>query len=388
MLATLADPPLTGSSLVFEPKYDGIRALIEIEPAHTRGSAKQAPAAAQPRAHVRVWSRLGNDKTIAVPVHRLRARRVRGDGRRTARRRRRDRRARCKRSPDGFPAAAGPDSPERREGRRAHRSRAARRVHRLRSPARGATRICAACRSSSAACTSSGCSKQRQERARSASASRRSNDGRALHARAKEEGWEGLIVKEARSPYQSGRRSPSWRKLKLHHEQEFVVGGWTEPRSTRQYFGALLLGVYAGIGHQGSGLGAEGDGLGSLIYVGHTGTGFDERELERVSKLLKARETKQSPFADKIESNETAHWVRPELVAQVRFTEWTDDGKLRHPVYLGLARRQARGECRPGEGRQGRSGARKQEAEDSSACGLSAARSRRAKRAGVGPREH
>ena len=70
------------------------------------------------------------------------------------------------------------------------------------------------------------------------------NDGRALYARAKEEGWEGLIVKEARSPYQSGRRSPSWRKLKLHHEQEFVVGGWTEPRNTRQYFGALLLGVY------------------------------------------------------------------------------------------------------------------------------------------------
>ena len=162
-------------------------------------------------------------------------------------------------------------------------------------------------------------------------------DGRALHARAKEEGWEGLIVKEAQSPYQSGRRSPSWRKLKLHHEQEFVVGGWTEPRNTRQYFGALLLGVYenqgSGIRGQGSGAKARGS---PLIYVGHAGTGFDQGELERVSKLLKARETKQSPFADKIESNETAHWVKPELVAQVRFTEWTDDGKLRHPVYLGL----------------------------------------------------
>ena len=63
-------------------------------------------------------------------------------------------------------------------------------------------------------------------------------DGHALHERAKKEGWEGLIVKDATSPYQSGRRSPSWRKLKLHHEQEFVVGGWTEPRNTRQYFGA------------------------------------------------------------------------------------------------------------------------------------------------------
>jgi bifunctional non-homologous end joining protein LigD len=161
-------------------------------------------------------------------------------------------------------------------------------------------------------------------------------DGRPLHARAQNEGWEGLIVKEARSPYQSGRRSPSWRKLKLHHEQEFVVGGWTEPRNTRQYFGALLLGVY----EQGSGLRAQGSGTKAtgarLTYVGHTGTGFDQHELERVSKLLKARATKQSPFADTIKSNETAHWVRPELVAQVRFTEWTDDGKLRHPVYLGL----------------------------------------------------
>ncbi len=73
-----------------------------------------------------------------------------------------------------------------------------------------------------------------------------------------------------------------------------------------------------------------------LTYVGHTGTGFDQRELQRVSKLLKSLETTQSPFAEKIKTNEPAHWVRPELVAQVRFTEWTDDGKLRHPVYLGL----------------------------------------------------
>ena len=70
------------------------------------------------------------------------------------------------------------------------------------------------------------------------------DDGRALHERALGEGWEGLIVKEAHAPYQSGRRSPTWRKLKVVHEQEFVIGGWTEPRQTRQYFGALLLGVH------------------------------------------------------------------------------------------------------------------------------------------------
>jgi bifunctional non-homologous end joining protein LigD len=73
-----------------------------------------------------------------------------------------------------------------------------------------------------------------------------------------------------------------------------------------------------------------------LTYVGHTGTGFDQKELERLSKLLKARETAESPFSGKVKTNERAHWVRPDLVAQVRFTEWTDDKKLRHPVYLGL----------------------------------------------------
>jgi hypothetical protein len=107
------------------------------------------------------------------------------------------------------------------------------------------------------------------------------------------------------------------------HEQEFVVGGWTEPRQTRSYFGALLLGVYD-------------EKTGALTYVGHTGTGFDQAELERVSKLLKARATRQSPFSPEPKTNESPHWVRPDLVAQVRFTEWTADAKLRHPVYLGL----------------------------------------------------
>ena len=154
-------------------------------------------------------------------------------------------------------------------------------------------------------------------------------DGRALQARAKAEGWEGLIAKEAQSIYQSGKRSPAWRKLKILHEQEFVVGGWTEPRQTRQHFGALLLGVY------------EDDCRPPtadcrLVYVGHTGTGFDGAELTRVWRLLKAREIRESPFSTRVPTNERPHWVRPELVAQVRFTEWTDDNKLRHPVYLGL----------------------------------------------------
>jgi bifunctional non-homologous end joining protein LigD len=154
-------------------------------------------------------------------------------------------------------------------------------------------------------------------------------DGRELHARAQKEGWEGLIVKDDQSPYQSGRRSPAWRKLKLVKQEEFVVGGWTEPRESRQHFGALLLGIYDSPKQRRGKPGA-------LTYVGHTGTGFDQKELQRVSRLLKALEVRDSPFAEKIKTNEPAHWVRPELVAQVRFTEWTDDRKLRHPVYLGL----------------------------------------------------
>jgi bifunctional non-homologous end joining protein LigD len=147
-------------------------------------------------------------------------------------------------------------------------------------------------------------------------------DGRALYNEALAHGWEGLIAKRADSQYKSGKRTPDWRKIKIVHEQEFVVAGWTEPRQTRTYFGALLLGVY--------------DDKGDLIYVGHTGTGFNEKELARVMKLLKPRETTECPFRERPKTNERAHWVRPELVAQIKFTEWTADGKLRHPVYLGL----------------------------------------------------
>ena len=106
-------------------------------------------------------------------------------------------------------------------------------------------------------------------------------DGRALWQRAMAQGWEGLIAKRASSPYRTGKRSPDWIKLKLVAEQEFVIGGWTEARGTRSYFGALLLGVY------------ERDG--SLTYVGHAGTGFDERELKKVWSLLKPLEIADVP---------------------------------------------------------------------------------------------
>ncbi len=152
-------------------------------------------------------------------------------------------------------------------------------------------------------------------------------EGRELYRRALDSGWEGVIAKPADSKYWSGKRSTDWRKLKIVREQEFVVGGWTEPREARAYFGSLALGVYEASPPASSP---------RLVYAGHVGTGFDERELARLMKLLKPLETKTCPFAETPQTNERPHWVKPKLVAQVKFTEWTNDGRLRHPVYLGL----------------------------------------------------
>ncbi len=308
MLATLADPPLTGRNLVYEPKYDGIRAIAELTP--SRG-----------RVAVHLWSRLGNEKTSQFPSIASALERFGAAARRPL-------------VVDGEIVALD------REGRPMGFQRLQGRIHL--SGAKDVERID---REQPVAYIAFDLLRDGDEDLRGLPLTERRarleklfqlkhpetlrtseqavNDGRALHARASREGWEGLIVKDAGAPYQSGRRSPAWRKLKLVQQQEFVVGGWTEPRQTRQHFGALLLGVHD-------------DGKKGLTYVGHTGTGFDERELARVSKLLRPRETRTSPFNAPIKTNEPAHWVKPELVAQVRFTEWTDDRKLRHPVYLGL----------------------------------------------------
>jgi bifunctional non-homologous end joining protein LigD len=147
-------------------------------------------------------------------------------------------------------------------------------------------------------------------------------DGRAMEARAHAEGWEGLIAKRADSVYRSGKRSPDWRKLKLVRRQSCVIGGWTEPRGARPFFGALLLGVY--------------DESGRLQYIGHSGAGFTDAELGHVWKRLRVIETRTPPFAVSPKTNERPHWVQPKLVADVKFTEWTVDNKLRHPTYLGI----------------------------------------------------
>jgi bifunctional non-homologous end joining protein LigD len=144
--------------------------------------------------------------------------------------------------------------------------------------------------------------------------------GTKLFAEAKRRKLEGIIAKQRASLYVE-RRSRSWLKIKTHLEQEVVIAGWTEPRGSREKFGALVLGVYD---------------KGKLRYVGHVGTGFDQELLDVVYRKLKPLETTRSPFATKPPSNAPVHWVRPHLVAEVKFGEWTKDGLMRQPVFVGL----------------------------------------------------
>jgi bifunctional non-homologous end joining protein LigD len=315
MLATLpsSDPPLTGADLLYEPKYDGIRAIALIEPA-------------MPRARVRFWSRLGNEKTAQFPelVETLAEW------------------ARKLKAPvvlDGEIVALDP------KGRPAGFQRLQSRIH-VSVPGYRSSKPILSPEEQPTAFIAFDLLRNGDDDLRAAPLVERrrrlealftkhkpplttlrlseqaAGDGRALYARAKQEGWEGLLVKAARSPYRDGKRSPEWRKLKINNEDEFVVGGWTEPKGARSYFGSLILGAY--------------DEAGRFVHAGDVGTGFSGAELERLWKLLKPLETSESPFHAKPKTLGRPHWVKPTLVAQVRFTEWTDDGRLRHPTYLGL----------------------------------------------------
>ena len=255
MLASLDEPPMVQRGFVYEPKYDGIRALVDLAPPAKGG----AP-------HVHIYSRNGNEKTaqfpaIATALGKI-ARTLDGpvllDGEIVAI----DERGR----PLGFQFIQGrihrttPGEIERGE-----REQAAVLVlfdqlrdgdEDLRSLPLAARRL------------------RLQDRVRLNAQTRPVlrlsemvvDDGRPLLERAEKEGWEGLIVKDGQSVYQSGRRTPAWKKIKLLKQQEFVVGGWTEPRQSRQNFGALLLGYY--------------DANGDLRWAGSVGTGFNEAELD------------------------------------------------------------------------------------------------------------
>jgi len=305
MLASLSEPPVAKPGLVYEPKYDGIRAIIELAP---KGDAS-------------IYSRNGNNKTRQFPAiaaalgaiaarlpapvvldgeivatdkdgHPLGFQHIQGRIHLTAD----SDIARAERDQPAalilFDLLLDGDEDLRRQPMVARRLRLQERI-RPRAKERSLVRL--------------------SEIAL--------DDGRPMLQRAHDEGWEGLIVKDAQSAYHSGKRTPAWRKLKLLKQQEFVVGGWTAPRLSRQHFGSLLVGYY--------------DEGGALRWAGSVGTGFDQKELDRVARLLQARAAEKNPFADAFKTAEPAHWVKPTLVVEIRFTEWTSDGLLRQPVYLG-----------------------------------------------------
>jgi bifunctional non-homologous end joining protein LigD len=315
MLASLPanDPPLVDAALVYEPKYDGIRAIALVEPG-------------RPYAKARFWSRLGNEKTAQFPelvaVFGVWGRGLSGPV-----------------VLDGEIVALDA------QGRPAGFQRLQNRIH-VSVPGYRSSKPILSEAEQPTAFIAFDLLREDEDDLRSlpltgrrkrleqlfaelkppASALRLSEqvagDGRALYDRAHAEGWEGLLVKYARSVYRDGRRSPEWQKLKITKQDEFVVGGWTEPKGARVYFGSLVLGRY--------------DENGDLVHAGDVGTGFNGAELERLWTLLKPMETKNSPFAGNPKSLGKQHWVKPVLVAQVRYTEVTDDGRLRHPTYLGL----------------------------------------------------
>jgi bifunctional non-homologous end joining protein LigD len=306
MLASLEPAPLDSARFAYEPKYDGIRALVSVR-------AGGGPDA------VRIWSRLGNDKTRQFPeVARALSVFARGlkadvllDGEIVAL------------DPHGEPAGF-----QRLQGR----------IHLATEAEIGGRVVTQPVAFIAFDVLRDGdldvralpltARRARLERIFGNTGARvlrlsdfHAGDGTSLYEEATARGWEGIVAKALDAPYASGRRSPAWRKIKLLRRQDAVVGGFTEGRGSRAHFGALLLGVWEG---------------GALVYVGHTGTGFSGRELERLARILTPLETTVCPFATRPRTNERPHWTRPEVVVTVGFAEWTEDGVFRHPKYLGL----------------------------------------------------
>ncbi len=156
--------------------------------------------------------------------------------------------------------------------------------------------------------------------------------GKDLFALAEKSGLEGIIGKRRSSLYLE-KRTRDWVKIKAQHAQECVIGGYTEPRGSRDGFGSLQLGLY--------------DDQGRLRYAGNVGTGFTRDGIDLLSKKLQGLSTAKCPFVIPPKKHaRTSHWVKPKLVAQIRFTEWTDDGVMRHPAFLGLRPDKRPQECK------------------------------------------
>jgi bifunctional non-homologous end joining protein LigD len=329
MLATLPSqlPSLNDAKYVYEPKVDGIRAIVEVLPSVPPEASSRKGGS--PRPNVRFWSRNGNDKTAQFPDIvdaigawlKKRKAPVVLDGEivaldeemRPAGFQRLQHRIHVtvpgfnsKKQilpPDQQPAAfvafdllRDGDDDLRNLTLTERRQRLEALFTKHKPPAADLVRITA----------------------------QTIGSGEALLKQAHAENWEGLMVKLSRSPYRTAKRSPEWMKYKLNKQDEFVVVGWTDPGGTRMHFGSLVLGA-----HDASG----------LRYAGEVGTGFKGAELERIMKMLRKLETPTCPLNPKpkiLSAKGTPHWVKPQLVAQVRYTEITDDGRLRHPAYLGL----------------------------------------------------
>ena len=157
--------------------------------------------------------------------------------------------------------------------------------------------------------------------------------GTQLFTLAQKQGMEGIMAKRKESPYVSSRNS-DWLKIKHLQTEEAIICGYTEPRGSRKFFGALILGQFKN---------------GTLRYIGHTGTGFTESAREKIEKQLKKERVKKSPFAVTPQTNSPAQWVNPKIVCQIEFTEKTKDGILRQPVFLGLREDKAAREVHPDE---------------------------------------
>ena len=162
--------------------------------------------------------------------------------------------------------------------------------------------------------------------------------GIALFKAAQQKGLEGIVAKRRTGAYEE-RRSSNWLKIKIAHRIECVIGGYTKPKGSREFFGSIVLGLYDTQGH--------------LVHVGQAGSGFDENTHRAMWGELKKREIKKSPFAGKVEALSEVHWVKPELVAEIKFSEWTHESelgkKLRAPVFLGLRQDKPARECEMAE---------------------------------------
>jgi bifunctional non-homologous end joining protein LigD len=149
----------------------------------------------------------------------------------------------------------------------------------------------------------------------------RAEQGTRYFNEAHKQGLEGIMAKRAASPYLSGQRSGDWLKIKTARRQEVVIAGFTAPRRTRPYFGSLVLAVRRDDGWR---------------YIGHVGTGFTHATLRDLYQRLLPLRTGRSPFKERVKDEAVTTWVKPQLVAEVKFTEWTSAGEMRHPAFLGL----------------------------------------------------